>query len=436
MCCTTWVWFLDSGQPNSHSTRLSGLLGTWNCAGQFHKTCSFEPCWWWQNGQRPFERPRVMTENLIGLTNAPVKQATSCMLPKDARNRATRHRVASYSSWRKFWESRRFCCVKKVHCFRRQLSRRWWRISSQLATRCALLRSIATLRASWCHRKGAWTTQSNFFRKSLTRRVTPPAKVQSRGRLRTRWMCLNNAETAFWPAMNSRSTWCPHNSLHRYTEACWWPYPALRVRDTNFVHHLTGGARRIQPKDALPVITWLANLCFPLELKGSARTRSADFTALSNLLTSLGLGAEPLWLPLFFRWLVVGFVTSQQNHVADELQWTTPILPKCQDPCFKLVLIWQMWIFLETILEHPANTKDDQFGDLDVVILSSKLPQCRVFGTYNPDPMNSPLFGKNKTSSRRRRRLLKNSCASCTAKGTRLCQKQRRLQAGNLGSIP
>ena len=294
MCCTTWVWFLDSGQPNSHSTRLSGLLGTWNCAGQFHKTCSFEPCWWWQNGQRPFERPRVMTENLIGLTNAPVKQATSCMLPKDARNRVTRHRVASYSSWRKFWESRRFCCVKKVHCFLRQLSRRWWRISSQLATRCALLRSIATLRAAWCHRKGAWTTQSNFFRKSLTRRVTPPAKVQSRGRLRTRWMCLNNAETAFWPAMNSRSTWCPHNSLHRYTEACWWPYPALRVRDTNFVHHLTGGARRIQPKDALPVITWLANLCFPLELKGSARTRSADFTALSNLLTSLGLGAEPL----------------------------------------------------------------------------------------------------------------------------------------------
>ena len=104
MCCTTWDWFLDSGQPNSNSTRLSGLFGTWNRAGQFHKTCSFEPCWWWQNGQRPFERPRVMTENLNGLTNAPVKQATSCMLPKDARNSATRHRVASYSSWRKFWK--------------------------------------------------------------------------------------------------------------------------------------------------------------------------------------------------------------------------------------------------------------------------------------------------------------------------------------------
>ena len=61
----------------------------------------------------------------------------------------------------------------------------------------------------------------------------------------------------------------------------------------NFVHHLTGGTRRIQPKDALPVITWLANLCFPLEWKG-ARTRSADFTALSNLLTSLELGVELL----------------------------------------------------------------------------------------------------------------------------------------------
>ena len=96
----------------------------------------------------------------------------------------------------------------------------------------------------------------------------------------------------------------------------------------------------------------------------------------------------------FVDWLVVGFVTSQQNHVAAELQWATPILPKCQDPCFKLVLIGQMWIFIETILEHPVNTKDDQFGDIHVVILSSKLPQCRVFGTLILIPWTAPFLEK------------------------------------------
>ena len=215
MCWITAVKFLDSGQPNSNSKMLSGFSGTWKRAGQFHTTCSFEPCGLWQKGQRPSERPRVMTEYLNGLTNAPVKQATSCMLPKDARNRATRHREASYSSWRKRWESRRFCCVKNVHCFLRQLSRIWWRISSQLAPRNALRKSMTTWRAAWCHRKGTWTIQSSFFRKSLTRRDTPPAKVQSRGRERARWIYLNNAETAFWPAMNSRSTWCPQSNLHK-----------------------------------------------------------------------------------------------------------------------------------------------------------------------------------------------------------------------------